>query len=186
MGRRCETSSLSVQLRMLGPTLGVLFHTFTLGGTSAGPCRRMPPVRDVVAVRAATRVHVRMPVHGVPCQLPPGVYPVVNMACHVHVYYPVTREGRDAGGSTAKNMCNQADLDDAGAPCNSLNSFKESLSRPSHGRAGQAPCPQTCGDAQREKGMANYSVCDRDVRAKRRALPQRNWSLECGSRGARP
>jgi hypothetical protein len=99
---------------------------------------------------------------------------------------PVTREGRDAGGSTAKNMCNQADLDDAGAPCNSLNSFKESLSRPSHGRAGQAPCPQTCGDAQREKGMANYSVCDRDVRAKRRALPQRNWSLECGSRGARP
>ena len=77
----------------------------------------MLAVRDVVAVRAATRVHVRMPVHGVPCQLPPGVYPVVNMACHVHVYYPVPRKGRDAGGSTATNMCNQADLDDAGAPC---------------------------------------------------------------------
>ena len=58
-----------------------------------------------------------MPVHGVPCQLPPGVYPVVNMACHVHVYYPVPRKGRDAGGSTATDMCNQADLDDAGAPC---------------------------------------------------------------------
>ena len=64
-----------------------------------------------------------------PVKYPPGVYPVVNMECHVdyHVYYPVPREGRDAGGSTAtprtcaiRPILMMAGLDDAGiagAPC---------------------------------------------------------------------